>query len=109
MLFRNFFLYLLNLIINKFNNFPTIIFRNEEHWEIKEDAKPFFKLLKKAKIFHESPNDAALHVEKIWDNVGDWWFSEEVQMARKNFCNEYSRENKNINNSLVNLFSNIHK
>ena len=25
-------------------NIPTIIFWNEEHWELKEDVKPYFEL-----------------------------------------------------------------
>lgn len=72
-------------------NVPTIIFWNEEHWEISEDAKPYFDLLKSVGIFHDSPTGAANHLTNIWDNTEGWWFLDSVQEARLVFCNQYSK------------------
>ena len=53
-------------------NVPTIIFWDENCWELKEEAKPYFELLKSVGIFHNSPESAAKHMTNIWDNVDDW-------------------------------------
>jgi len=71
-------------------NFPTILFWNTEHWEIRDSAKPYFLLLKSAGIFHDTPESAALHMSKIWNNVSSWWESREVQSAREIFCDRYA-------------------
>jgi len=72
-------------------NIPTIIFWNESHWELKEDIKPYFELLKSVGIFHNTPEGAAKHMTNIWDNVDDWWFSDSVQNVRITFCNQFSK------------------
>ena len=33
---------------------------------------------------------AAKKVNNISENVNDWWFSEKVQKARKNFCMKFA-------------------
>jgi len=85
-------------------NVPTIIFWNPAHWEINEDAKPYFDILKSTNIFHESPESAAQHMAAIWDDVGSWWKSNEVQSARRRFCEMYSKTPKNPLQELVYLF-----
>ena len=81
-------------------NIPTIIFWNENHWELKKDVHPYFDLLKSVSIFHGSPESAANHLAEIWDNIDAWWFSESVQDARLIFCNQFA---KNPNNALKEL------
>ena len=76
-------------------NVPTIMFWNEEHWELKDEAQPYFNLLKSVGIFHESPQSAAQHLTSIWDNIEEWWLSDKVQKARLVFCNQYSNNPKN--------------
>jgi len=72
-------------------NVPTIIFWDENCWELKEEAQPYFELLKSVGIFHNSPESAAKHMTNIWDNVDDWWLSDSVQSARVTFCNQFSK------------------
>ena len=72
-------------------NFPTIIFWNPKHWELREEAIAYFEMLKNVGIFHESPEQAALQMTKVWDDVSSWWKSSEVQQARRLFCDKYSR------------------
>lgn len=72
-------------------NLPTVIFWNPEHWELVESAKKYFELLTKAKVFFNSPVDAARHILEVWENIDSWWFSEDVQSAREAFKNWFGR------------------
>ena len=71
-------------------NFPTIIFWNPKHWELSKSAKIVFDELLKVGIFHENPQSAATKVNQIYQNVQSWWMSEEIQNARKSFCNHFA-------------------
>jgi putative transferase (TIGR04331 family) len=71
-------------------NFPTIIFWNPKHWELRPSTYGLFDELKSANIFHETPECAAKHASFIWDDINDWWFSREVQSARESFCNQFA-------------------
>ena len=88
-------------------NVPTIIFWNEKHFELSDDAQPYFQLLKSVGIFHNSPQAAAKHMTYIWDNVDDWWLSDSVQNARMVFCNQFSRNPKNYLMELELFFKNL--
>ncbi len=85
-------------------NFPTIIFWNPEHWELRENALPFFKKLKSVGIFHESPESAARQMAEVWDNVSSWWQSAEVQSVRQEFCDQYAHMTEDLLNAMEKLF-----
>ena len=72
-------------------NFPTIIFWEPSHHEIRSDAVPFFDLLLEAGILFYTPEEAAKKVNTVAHNVDEWWFSDQVQSARKKFCERYAR------------------
>ena len=76
-------------------NFPTIIFWDPAHWELRDEAKLYFNELKSAGIFHDSPESAAKHLNLIWDDIESWWGSKDVQVARLNFCNRYAKPSSN--------------
>ena len=69
---------------------PTVIFWNIEHNELRDSAIPYFEDLKRVGIFHETPESAAEHVGRVWDNVAEWWYSEPVREVltrfKKNYC-----------------------
>ena len=71
-------------------NFPTIIFWDASHYEIRPDAKPFFDLLENAGILYLCPKKAAEQVNRITDSVGDWWLQDSIQSARDKFCKQYA-------------------
>jgi len=71
-------------------NIPTVLFWNPSQWEISEDAKPYFELLKNAKILFEDPKSAANHVNLIWNYVEDWWDSKAVSEAVELFSSRYA-------------------
>jgi putative transferase (TIGR04331 family) len=72
-------------------NIPTIMFWNPAHWELRDDVIPYFDLLKKVGIFHETPESAARQMITVWDDVSSWWWSQAVQEVRGKFCERYSR------------------
>ena len=71
-------------------NIPTVMYWDENYWELSQAAKPWFNQLKAVGIFHGSPDSAALHVNAIWDDVGQWWYSAEVQHVRNEFCRRFA-------------------
>lgn len=75
-------------------NHPTIIFFNPDLFEIRPEAEEYFNDLKRVEILFDDPRSAAQKVEKIYDNVGEWWLSNRVQTARKKFVNQYANTKK---------------
>lgn len=82
-------------------NIPTVIYWDINEWEIRDEAKPYFDDLKKVKVFFEDPKSAAMHVNEIYNNIGEWWNSKEVSKAVINFKNNFCREEKDIVNTLT--------
>jgi putative transferase (TIGR04331 family) len=71
-------------------NIPTIIFWDNELWEVPMSAEGDFKSLESVGIFHRSPASAAKQLESVWNDVGVWWFSRELQRVREDFCRKYA-------------------
>jgi putative transferase (TIGR04331 family) len=90
-------------------NVPTIMFWNPGHWELNEQAKPYFELLEKEGIFHTTPQSAANKMIEIWDDVDSWWYSNEIQRARKVFINQYAFVPEEPLNLLQDLFEHINE
>lgn len=84
-------------------NFPVLAFWNEENWELTKETSEHFKRFKEVGIFHDNPESAAAKLVKIWDDVGAWWFSEQVQIVRELFCENYS---KSVQNPVSKIFTN---
>ena len=73
------------------SNFPTILFLNPTHWELRSKARPFYEELRRVGILHDSPEAAALLVNRIFKDPSDWWFQSERQKVRENFCEEFDK------------------
>lgn len=86
-------------------NFPTIIFWNSNHWELKSDVAPYFNLLESVGIFHKTPESAAQKMNEIWDDVDRWWLSSETQKARRIFCEKYSKSIKHPVKELASIIT----
>ena len=71
-------------------NFPTIIFWEPSHHEIRPEAVPFFEILEDAEILFYTPEGAAKKVNNISNDIDEWWSSDQVQSARKEFCQRYA-------------------
>ena len=74
-------------------NIPTIVFWDEKYFQLNDEAIVYFELLKEAKIFHADIKSASDHLIKIWDNVENWWFDDEVQKIREIFCSNFANIN----------------
>jgi putative transferase (TIGR04331 family) len=85
-------------------NFPTVIFWNPNHSELREQSAHYFKLLEKAEVLFYCPMQAAKKVNSISSNIDAWWFSEKVQTARKKFCERYALASNNWLNEWVAFF-----
>lgn len=72
-------------------NIPTLCFWRNEFGHLTEDTIPFYNKLKDVGIFQPSPEKAVEFITKIWGSVDSWWKSEEVQIVRSEFCNQYAR------------------
>lgn len=77
-------------------NFPTILFWNKEHWELREEAEKAFTLLEEVGIFHQNVEQATNFLELIYPNIEQWWFSKNTQNNIKKFCNVYCSNKKSI-------------
>lgn len=76
------------------SNIPTITFWDNKHFDIEDEAKPYLNNLLKVNILHYKNESSAKFVNKIWNNVDDWWLSKKTQNARKMFIEKYcSTEN----------------
>ena len=81
-------------------NVPTIIFWDENFWEINDDSKAYFDLLKSVGIFHESPESAANKMIEVWNDIDSWWLNENLQRVREKFCKRFS---KTVNSPIKDL------
>ena len=72
--------------------------------EVNEFSLPYYDKLKKIDLIHNSAEDASKFVNKNWNNILDWWYSDEVQSTIFEFSNNFSRYTpepiKEINNFL---------
>lgn len=78
-------------------NIPTLCFWYGGLSHLLPSAKPFYELLMEAGILFDTPEQAASHVAKNWDDIDSWWKSDAVQRSRNLFCEKYARsENKPV-------------
>jgi putative transferase (TIGR04331 family) len=86
-------------------NIPTICFWQGGLTHLQESAKPYYEKLQQAEILLDSPESAARKVEEVWNDIPAWWYSEEVQSARKIFCDQYARLSSSPVAELKGIFS----
>lgn len=91
--------YLESILINT----PTIFFHNTDCYYLSDKYKDFFKDLIECGICQTDPKIAANFVEEININPEKWWFSEQVQSARKNFIDTNIGKPDVLKNYALNL------
>jgi putative transferase (TIGR04331 family) len=72
-------------------NYPTILFWNPDHSEIRPSAKPYFDNLRRVGILHDSPVSAAEKVNEIYLDPLSWWNSPQVQEAKDLFRDQFAK------------------
>ena len=86
-------------------NIPTICFDKEILNLLNDDSKEDFKKLFKKKIIYNDIIQISNFLNQNWDQIAQWWLSDEVQTTRKIFIQKYSRPGnyKTIKNIAKNL------
>jgi len=67
-------------------NHPTLLYWPNDCYQIKDSVKKYFDVLVKAEILFYDPIKAAIKLNEIYENPSSWWWSNDVQDARKYFC-----------------------
>lgn len=89
---------------------PTILFWDPNTNKILPEAQPYYDFLKELGILHYDPESAAEAVNRVYDDVEDWWGDPKRQGAVTDFCNRFARHPSfyydewlsNFKNNLVN-------
>lgn len=76
-------------------NFPTVMFWNPDHWELRPSAWPYFDELRRVGILHDTPESAAALVNEISHDPASWWNHPEIQKAKDDFCLQFARISDN--------------
>jgi putative transferase (TIGR04331 family) len=84
-------------------NIPTLAFWQNGFEHLRDSAKPYYQLLVDVGIFHLTPESITQKVNAVWGDVDAWWLQDDVQDARKQFCNQYARTSQNPVNDLKKL------
>lgn len=76
------------LYVNK----PTILFWSEKINPLREDARPYYDLLRQAGILFDSPEAAAHAVDEVYHDVETWWNANARREAVSKFCSRYAMQ-----------------
>ena len=95
------------LIEGLIGNVPTIFFWRPDRWRLRDGTEHLFDELSRVGIFHESAESAANHVVRIWNDVGAWWNSTDVQDVRLKYCEIYGRKSKHPVKEMYALLTSI--
>jgi len=71
-------------------NIPTVALFDPMAEKYNKDAAKYFKQLVNAKILHYDYKSAADFINLIWDDVGSWWNSVNVEKAKASFTKQYA-------------------
>jgi len=72
-------------------NVPTVAYMPPHIMKPHSKAARHFEPLRKCGILHETEEQAATHINRIWPDVEQWWASPDVQEARLNWTRNYAR------------------
>jgi len=76
-------------------NFPTLLFWDSTHWELRTEAKPFYEMLHENGILHYTPESAARKLNEIFDDPATWWNQNEIQESKDAFCAQFANISAN--------------
>ena len=69
---------------------PSILICDyRKKYPLRSVALPLYQMLERVGICHLTPESAAAHVNRVWDNIDGWWSSSDVQGATTSFCQAY--------------------
>jgi putative transferase (TIGR04331 family) len=77
------------------SNFPTLVFLSPNYFEVRPQSKELMDALRSVGILHDSFQTAAEFINENFENVMQWWMSDDVQATRAIFCDRYARTSNN--------------
>ena len=72
------------------SNVPTILFINKTSYMFRKSFQGYVKKLIQNKILFFSPEDAAEHLNEVFEHVSQWWESDSLQQFRVKFVEKYA-------------------
>jgi putative transferase (TIGR04331 family) len=75
-------------------NVPTVLYWDHDIFLMRPEAEPYFQALRDVGILYKGPVSAARKVNGIFDDPMEWWHSNTVQNARKEFCDRFAYARK---------------
>ena len=88
-------------------NFPTILICDFKKFTVSSEYESYYKILQDANILFNDPQEAKIHLEKIFSDVESWWKKNDVQNAREKFCKKFAYHPENQSSYFVNKLSEI--
>ena len=70
---------------------PCILISDPKTDPFSELARPFYHRLQEAGIYHTNVDSAYAHILLVTENIDTWWDSQNVQNARKVYCEMFTR------------------
>jgi putative transferase (TIGR04331 family) len=86
-------------------NIPTLAIWSEGLGSIRNEARPYYEMLYKSGIIHFDTETISKKVQNIFNDVETWWSSDEIQQARKFFCDKFAKDHKAPISKLKSLLS----
>ena len=71
-------------------NYPTLLYWDENYWELNDYAKPYFDILMKVGILHYDENSLVKKIEQIYKDPLEWWNQDSIQNAKNIFCERFA-------------------
>lgn len=71
-------------------NVPSVFYWDHNVFVMRPEAEEYFALLRNVGILHKDPVSAAKKVNEIFSDPMDWWLREDVQEARRKFCEHFA-------------------
>jgi putative transferase (TIGR04331 family) len=75
-------------------NVPTVLYWDHDIFLMKPEAEPYYQILRDAGILYRNPVSAAEKINEVYDDPMEWWHSNAVQNARKEFCDRFASARK---------------
>ena len=75
-------------------NIPTVAFWDNNQWELRDQAIPYYNELINCEILFFDPKLAAQKINKVWDpdHLNEWWHNEKTIKAIKKFLDMYGKK-----------------
>ena len=87
-------------------NIPVILIYDKKYCSLRKSSIKDFEMLKKVKIVHNSPKEAAKFVNENYNHLESWWNSKLLQKIKNEFCYKFARQSNSPLKDLKQVLSN---